>query len=640
VIPVSAMSDRVDSLCVWDALGEPPTTLENVVLWRSYPADSTRNVVCVPRLIEAHAEKLRTRFLRWTYELGETFVRGRRLVDHLELRPGLSYWWMTPFAEKCNYGKMPQINDAIRLMAFESWAKQHIIRRLVLVSSNPPLAKCFRLWCADHEIDFEWHQVASNVERTSLVMALYRIVPPHLRALIWLVRYLVYRWPLKGVGLKEWRSSLGRISFVSYMFNLDRDAAKRGVFAAQYWAHLPSVLKRANCKTNWLHIYTNDPSAGTPKSLARLVRGFNRTEAECQCHAMPETFLNGRVIFKTLRDWIHLVIVVPRLCNALPKSKETVFDFRPLFQERWNNSLSDQTAMSNLMAFNLFESAMASLPKQCVGVYLQENQGWEFGMIHAWKAAGHGRLVGVPHSTIRYWDLRYFFDPQSYQRTNKNDLPLPDRVAVNGAVALNAYVKSGYPEASLVAVEALRYLHLVSVKGTTGSNWTAPKDSLRVLVLGDYLPSNTELQMRLLVDALRLLPANSRITIKPHPACPIDVKEYPEMGLEMANDPISVLLQNCDVAYTSNLTSAAVDAYLENVPVITVLDPNTLNLSPLRGCDDVYFVSTSEQLARAIATAKLNPKPSGTKLDYFTLDMALPLWQELLLQVPCSNANN
>ena len=51
---------------------------------------------------------------------------------------------------------------------------------------------------------------------------------------------------------------------------------------------------------------------------------------------------------------------------------------------------------------------MASLPRQRLGLYLCENQGWERIFIRAWRKHGHGKLIGVAHSTIGYWDMRYF----------------------------------------------------------------------------------------------------------------------------------------------------------------------------------------------------------------------------------------
>ena len=83
------------------------------------------------------------------------------------------------------------------------------------------------------------------------------------------------------------------------------------------------------------------------------------------------------------------------------------------------------------------------------------------------------------------------------------------------------------------------------------------------------------------------------ITVKPHPACKILPSLYPNLHFKITNAPISDLLSESDVAFTSSGTSAALDAYCTAVPVISVLDPNQLNLSPLRGFDDVFFVSNS-----------------------------------------------
>jgi len=289
-----------------------------------------------------------------------------------------------------------------------------------------------------------------------------------------------------------------------------------------------------------------------------------------------------------------------------------------------------RTAMANVIQHNLFEAAMNSLTKQRVGVYLQENQGWEFGFIHAWKTAGHGQLVGCPHSTVRFWDLRYFFDPRSYMRTNMNSLPLPDRVAVNGKAATDAYLAGGYPAGDLVEVEALRYLHLDTVNARAPQSAAITRQGLRLLVLGDYLPSNTRLQMELLNRAGASLPAGTVITVKPHPACRIQAEDYPALSLKVVMEPVAELLDECDVAYTSSLTSAAVDAYCAGVPVISVLDPTTLNMNPLRGYIGVRFISTpAELLGSIIILASVNENCTQRE-SIFVVDKTLKRWSMLI----------
>ena len=46
-------------------------------------------------------------------------------------------------------------------------------------------------------------------------------------------------------------------------------------------------------------------------------------------------------------------------------------------------------------------------------------------MIHAWRASGHGSITAFPHSTVRYWDLRHFFDVRTYTRKH---LAMPSQI--------------------------------------------------------------------------------------------------------------------------------------------------------------------------------------------------------------------
>jgi len=283
--------------------------------------------------------------------------------------------------------------------------------------------------------------------------------------------------------------------------------------------------------------------------------------------------------------------------------------------------------MSNLLILNLFETAFSDIPKQQQGYYLQENQGWEFGCISAWRNTGHNILIGVPHSTVRYWDLRYFFDPRSYNQSSPLKLPLPSRVAVNGVIAKKIYLEGGYPSNELVEVEALRYHHLDS-DGHNMCESLTEETQQQLFVLGDYLPEYTIQQMKLLEDSAKDIDGWV-IVIKPHPACPVDLDNYPmltSINAIVTDQPISNLLDDCNVAYSSLTTSAAVDAYCAGLSVISILDPSTLNLSPLRDVDGVQFVSNSEELLLALQNTSKQEQP----IHYFYLDSDLPRWKKLL----------
>jgi surface carbohydrate biosynthesis protein (TIGR04326 family) len=449
---------------------------------------------------------------------------------------------------------------------------------------------------------------------------------------VWLAKYLLERWPLRGVGLQAWRQSLGRITFLTYSDNCDPEAIRQGRYENRYWAHLPDVLKRESCQTNWLHLYVRDNLLPTAKQAATLLHAFNQTEQGRQCHVTLDTFLGPGAILRTLRDWLRMTRLGARLGGGLAQAQEGAApNLWPLLRDDWQKSMFGADAMGNLLFLNLLEAALKNLPKQQQGVYLQENMGWEFGLIHAWQAAGHGHLIGTPHSTVRFWDLRYFFDPRSYMRSGHNDLPIPNQVACNGPVMRATYQQGGYPVEDLLDAEALRYLHLGQTALASDSAQNRKDEPMRLLLMGDYLPGNTQLQMKLLERAVSLLPQQLAITVKPHPNCPIQPADYPALHLRISMEPIAKLLAECDVAYASAVTSAAVDAYCAGVPIVSVLDPDTLNLSPLRGCAGALFASTPEALASALASVANNAQAGVHQPTYFTVDAQLPNWRRLLL---------
>ena len=85
------------SIVVWDAPADPPSA-EGLWYWRKYAPDDRAE--SVPRYLESHGERLRARYLAFIHELGERQIDGRRLVEHLDLGDGFSFWWMTQLAEK------------------------------------------------------------------------------------------------------------------------------------------------------------------------------------------------------------------------------------------------------------------------------------------------------------------------------------------------------------------------------------------------------------------------------------------------------------------------------------------------------------------------------------------------------------
>ena len=117
---------------------------------------------------------------------------------------------------------------------------------------------------------------------------------------------------------------------------------------------------------------------------------------------------------------------------------------------------------------------------------------------------------------------------------------------------------------------------------------------------------------------------------KPHPSCQIQVFNYPKLKIRITSEPIFRLLAKCDAAYTSSVTSAAVDVYNAGIPVVSLRDPSTLNLSPLRDLKGALFASTPKELAKMLKKATSQIRPKKKTRNLFNLDTRLPRWRNLL----------
>ena len=341
------------SVLVWDLKDSPSSGDWTTVLWRSFASQSIP-FVSIPSLVEVNADILKKKYLEWVFYLGETRHNGVSLVDHLELRPGFSYWWMTLIAEKCNLAKSPQIDHAIRLMAFGDWIADQRCRLLTLASSDGDLADSMRAMSEKLGFAFEWRPKTVEATDYSPLKRVYHRLPNIFQSLIWLVRYVFERFQLKGVGSADWLRSNGQTTFVSYLDNLLPSALSEGRFESRYWAHLPAVVEGGGTKTNWLHLYVPDKTIPTAAAAAEVIRKFNGSSKGRQVHVTLDSFLSGRVIFRTICDFGRLSWKTFRLQPAEFFEATDKVIFWPLFRKEWLGSFFWATSMLKVIFFNLF----------------------------------------------------------------------------------------------------------------------------------------------------------------------------------------------------------------------------------------------------------------------------------------------
>jgi surface carbohydrate biosynthesis protein (TIGR04326 family) len=586
--------------------------------------------ISIPVLVEEHSESLKSRYLDWVGSLGMTEVGGIRLVELLKIRDNLSYWWMSLISEKCNYAQSPHITDAVRMMAFEIWANANLQAKfLELHSDNIKLAECMKIWCFARGIKFSWvHSPEAKLQLLS-IFRLHKVLLPPIRAWGWLLKYCVDRWPLRGVGISEWTNLHGDITFFSYFCNLSLIQKKNSAFHSNYWTRLPDILSKHHLKANWLHIYIKDSMHPSARSAARKIEYLNAGNNEA--HVTLDAFLNVKTISKTLHDWFRIFKLKKKITTTVKNTKSDGLDLYPLFKDEWVETLSGSNLISNCLYVNLFEMAISKLSNQNIGIYLFEQQPWEFALTSAWKGANHKNLIGFQHTTVPFWDLRYFFGQSVYKDAKNLLLPMPDIVAVNGPISRKIFSDAGFPNGALAEVEALRYLHLNDKTVNVEKKSRDFNQPLKILVLADYKLGNIDSQLKLLDSAKILCSFDTEVVLKPHPVF-ANFNSYSYPGyIEVTNKSLEILLKRCDLVFTSAVTSAAVEAYLAGIPVISIRDPKSLNLSPLRGVSGVYFVGDKEELLNALSDIRMSDNTWPVNKDvFFHLDLDLRRWMSLI----------
>ena len=401
-----------------------------------------------------------------------------------------------------------------------------------------------------------------------------------------------------------------------HLIRFDEEAAFVGKFDSQYWRMLAPHFKLMNTKITWLHQFVESTSMPTAKDADALLRKLSKESKEP--HFLFETRPSIKTLVKTTRDFVHLVRTTQKLCTVseifVPQGSKV--NLWPLFQDEWFDSLCGRTAIRHCMLLSNIEEALITTPHCDTGLFIMENQPWEMALVHAWKSAGHGRLIGVVNAPIRFWDLRYFYNDFGRNR------PAPNLVAVNSPISRNLLEEVGVPPTEIVDVEALMYQYLNThsqIVQTSGSD---------VLILGDFFTQLSESVLNIVLPLAKTTFAHRTIYFKAHPANRNSWTHLAADGIIVTDLPLSDLFATCGTVISPASSTGAVEAYCANRHVISILDPTTLNFSALKTIKDVQFASNSDELAFALQNRIDSRSTDNTTFLY--IDESLTKWKKLL----------
>ena len=617
-------------MTIWDTnqtLQQNINDDESLLLWQHFASSKHPvSAVSISDVLERNAVEIRARILDFIYCVGENVANSSK--TKLKFESGFDYFWMTQFQSR-PYTQSAQLNNLAKIFAVIEIIKQHKFEQIQICTAEKNLSTIIASIAKSNSLRFKEIAFNGNISPTSTKSQFKKLTPKPLLAFISLLQQSRVAAKLKTSENPPTHTTLsGSISFFDYWYRFGATVNETRKFESQYWTNLVDELKDTD--VNWLHNLVDQHKKSDLLSINSLRNDFNLANTNNQ-HLIIDSIGESAVVIKSVKSYLKLLIRSLQINKYQPAFTldETTINFWPLFKNEWLNSLRGYEAMVNCVRFHRLEFILRRPPKQRLGFYLIENQPWEMALIHLWRKYDHGQLVGVAHSTVRFWDLRLMSDPRRFLDISKNTMPRPNLVAVNGPLAHASLVDAGYPENELVDVEALMYQHLANTPTDNRKKSSDASKVTTILVATDFLESATQTQMKLLNELLQTTESrNLRVLLKPHWSQTFK-DLHPRIEVVSGKEDLATYFDQCDVLYCSAITSAVIDGVCAGVPVIQCLDPQSFNLSPLRGRVEVQVVRTTEELRNALKNLSGTP-PIIKQNALFNLDPQLPKWKALI----------
>ena len=252
-------------------------------------------------------------------------------------------------------------------------------------------------------------------------------------------------------------------------------------------------------------------------------------------------------------------------------------------------------------------------------------------MIQAWRKNKNEEIVAYLHSNISFWDLRKFFAPKTFDNRH---FPMPDNYGINGKLADLNFRFNKLNQSKIINLEATRYLYLDEISHHRENKKYKSEKNLKkkktLLIVLDYEKKRIKKQLDILKGISTYLKANFTLLIKPHPGNNNIPNYYDQLKYSVTEKPLSELINEIELVFTSNTTTAALEFSFLGIPVISMIDQDNLNLSPLRNSKDIKFISNPSEMEKALEIENNSKVINIKKRDYFYLDKKLKNWLNLI----------
>ena len=588
---------------------------ESVFYWENISSHREENI---SNFLEENRLLIRHHYLEFIDNLRINLFKNDYFKKLFKYDKYHNLWDMSLVNEKCPI-KSPKIIDCLKLISLELLISKNKPKLITIYSNDKNLAKSIIFICNKKNIKyidvnkhsfFNYNLIFNTLGIFNSILFIIKFI---YRNFTFYKKYTLYDFSKGGKN---------DVTIFSYLTNYEFINNKNLVFYSKYWYDFPQILVEKYKNLSWCHIPTNNLFK---KTLNKDGKNFKELVNDHIAHTIIYDHLTLNILGSSIVKFFYISVNLCFIKNISNKFiiKKKDITLWPLLKDDWIKSTRGSNLFYSIIMIKIFDNYLSKIPKQKLGIYLFENQSWEKSLISSWKKNKHGKIIGVAHSSIRFWDLRYYDNFNGNMLNKKETIQLPDFVAVNGKLSKEALLKNNFPIEKLLETEALRYNYLLDFE-----HKNVVHSENKILLLGDINKNNTNNMLSEFNKAISALSIKYTFEFRSHPGNQINLDSSIHKNIIESNDSFSETINRNSIIVVSGSSTSAIEALILNKNVIIFIDKADINLSPLSEVKNIKYASNSNEILNLLNNKKFSHNID--KDSIFWLNKDLLKWKKAL----------
>ena len=550
------------------------------IFWNNSPIKEEYQI-CLADYIEENSKDLRKKIL---FLLEDIEFQNKEIIKEIEIKKEFSFWNLTNFNEKSLYKKnyffnLAKIISLIEILENYSYEDLHI--NIKDKYFDDFLNKIIKKKKIETKLS-----IAINL---NYFQNIFYEVLSFFRSLKFLIAKIFYSKEKNEVNINY-------NLFFSFFTYLDKKKFIEKNYKSIFWGKISAYTK-----INFVHLFIPNEILNNYNNLNKKINELNKPN---ELHSLLDSHISLKTIYEIFK--ISFILKMRHFLNRnrykLYYKNYNLSDLL-IFDLRENFYLFNIT--KRLYYFFLFESFFKKNKFHSNCFYIHENQPWEKSLIYHWKKNQNKKIYGVINASIRFWDLKYA----------KNAVN-PDFLLTNGKDSYSKAVEYGYNKHEVINVESLRYKKKLTLK-----NHNSSQD---LLIVFDYLKISNDYLISVLNNTKIL--SNYNIYFKEHPLNKLNNIKFNFQYKFIDNQ---YKKNNFNLIICTNRTTAQVDYLRSGFNLAILLEPNSFNLSPLKGNQECDFFKSSSDLTK-ILNKRIDNNTNIIKNEFFLTDESYKEWNKIL----------